>query len=307
MTTATSAMGTVDDKMVVGDIILYDEVLTSKYVSGEHGEPQLKGEYIGMLELYNTAPHLTPKPYGWGRVASEPCLYFYVCDFIPLTHDMPEPVKLAKLIGDLHKKSVSPTGKFGFHLPTFDGWQPQEVGQWDGSWASCFARLLKGLWKLDAKINGNWPKLDAAVETTLMKVIPRLIGILERDGRSIKPCLIHGDLWETNIGTDAITGDVYIFDAAAYYAHNEMEIGIWRVDHHEMKNEVYRQEYVKEFKNSEPAEEWDDRLKLYGVKTKLMYSAGVKNGMDIRRQVLTDLQDLIEKYGGEQRSELQLE
>ncbi|KFY01240.1 hypothetical protein O988_02851 [Pseudogymnoascus sp. VKM F-3808] len=194
---------------------------------------------------------------------------------------MPEPVKLAKLIADLHKTSVSPTGIFGFHLPTFDGWQPQEVGQWDDSWASCFARLLKGLWKLDAKINGNWPELDAAVETTLMKVIPRLIGILERDGRSIKPCLIYGDLWETNIGTDAITGDIYIFDAAAYYAHNEMEIGIWRVDHHEMKNEVYRQEYVKEFKKSEPAEEWDDRLKLYGVKTKLMYSAGVKNLMDI--------------------------
>lgn len=250
-----------------------------------------------MLELYNTAPQITPKPYGWGRVASEPCLYFYVCDFIPLTHAMPEPVKLAKVIADLHKTSVSPTGKFGFHLPTYDGWQPQEVGQWDDSWTSCFARLLKGLWELDSKMNGNWAELDAAMETTLAEVIPRLIGILERDGRSIKPCLIHGDLWETNIGTDATTGNIYIFDAAVYYAHNEMEIGIWRVNHHKMKAKIYRQEYAKQFKKSDPVEEWDDRLKLYGVKTKLMYSAGVPGGTNIRQQLVEDLQDLIEKYG----------
>ncbi|KFZ10263.1 hypothetical protein V502_08232 [Pseudogymnoascus sp. VKM F-4520 (FW-2644)] len=212
---------------------------------------------------------------------------------------MPEPIKLAKLIADLHKTSVSPTGKFGFHLPTYDGWQPQEVGQWDDSWTSCFSRLLKGLWELDARINGHWAELDAAMENTIAKVIPRLIGILERDGGSIKPCLIHGDLWESNIGTDARTGNIYIFDAAVYYAHNEMEIGIWRVKHHKMKDGGYRQEYAEQFKESEPAEEWDDRLKLYGVKTKLMYSAGVPEGADIRQKALEDLRDLIAKYGGE--------
>jgi protein-ribulosamine 3-kinase len=115
-------------------------------------------------------------------------------------------------------------------------------------------------------------------------VIPRLIGILESNGRSIKPCLIHGDLWETNIGTDIETGNIYIFDAAAYYGHNEMETGIWRVAHHRIKAEAYRKEYVQHYEKSEPVEEWDDRLKLYGVKTKLMYSAGVLNGQAIRRQ-----------------------
>ncbi|KFY94424.1 hypothetical protein V500_03272 [Pseudogymnoascus sp. VKM F-4518 (FW-2643)] len=228
------------------------------YVSDEHGEPQLKGEYAGMLELYNTAPKITPKP--------NPFLQ----------------------LGNL--ASIS---------PTYDGWQPQEVGQWDDSWTSCFARLLKGLWELDAKMNGNWTELDTAMETTLAEVIPRLVGILERDGRSIKPCLIHGDLWESNIGTGARTGNIYIFDAAVYYAHNEMEIGIWRVNHHEMKDGGYRQEYAEQYKKSEPTEEWDDRLKLYGVKTKLMYSAGVSDGVKIRQEALEDLQDLIAKYGGE--------
>ncbi|OAX83368.1 hypothetical protein ACJ72_02279 [Emergomyces africanus] len=268
-----------------------------KYVKKGHGEPQLKGEYTGMLELYNSAPHMVPKPYGWGKVASERCLFFYVCDYIPLTQAMPNAAKLAKLVADLHKNSTSPTGKFGFYLPTFDGWLPQDVGHWDDSWTSCFTRLLKGLWELDARMNGHWDELDSAMEVILAKVVPRLIGILEQDGRTVKPCLIHGDLWETNIGTNIKTGEIYIFDAAAYYAHNEMEIGIWRVDHHEMKVKIYRQEYVKHFKKSEPVEEWDDRLKLYGVKTKLMYSSGVPGGSNIRQQILEDLLELIQVYG----------
>ncbi|OJD11454.1 hypothetical protein AJ78_07781 [Emergomyces pasteurianus Ep9510] len=83
------------------------------------------------------------------------------------------------------------------------------------------------------------------MEVTLAKVVPRLIWILVQDGRTVKPCLIQGDLWKTNIGTNIKTGNLYIFDAAAYYAHSEMEIRIWRVDHHKMKGDIYRQEYVK--------------------------------------------------------------
>jgi protein-ribulosamine 3-kinase len=258
---------------------------SSRYVRKEHGRPQLEGEYTGMLELYNTAPHMVPKPHAWGEVPGQPSpTYFYICDYINLIDAMPDPVKLGAIVADLHKRSVSPTGKFGFYLPTYDGWQPQDCGVWVDKWTPLFARILTALWKLDSEVNGSWAELDAAMERTLSHVIPRLIGILESNGRSIKPCLIHGDLWETNIGTDIETGNIYIFDAAAYYGHNEMETGIWRVAHHRIKAEAYRKEYVQHYEKSEPVEEWDDRLKLYGVKTKLMYSAGVLNGQAIRRQ-----------------------
>ncbi|KFY22967.1 hypothetical protein V493_06189 [Pseudogymnoascus sp. VKM F-4281 (FW-2241)] len=130
-------------------------------------------------------------------------------------------------------------------------------------------------------MDGNWMELITAIEATLDKVIPRFIGILE----------------ETVEASSLVSQYLYL-DAAAYYAHNEMEIGIWRVDHHEMKDEVYRREYAKLFKGSKPAEEWDDRLKLYGVGTKLMYSSRVPKGTKLRPQILQDLQDLIEKYGG---------
>lgn len=74
--------------------------------------------------------------------------------------------------------------------------------------------------------NGPWAELDKISSLVITDVIPQLLGPLESDGRFVKPSLIHGDLWDGNIGTDYETGDVYIFDAGAYYAHNEMELGM---------------------------------------------------------------------------------
>lgn len=144
-------------------------------------------------------------------------------------------------------------------------------------------------------MNGPWDELDSA---TLAKVIRRLIGARERDGRKVKPCLVHGDLWESNIRTNITTREIYIFDAAAYYAQNKMEIGTWRVNHQEMKAKAYRQEYVRHFEKSEPVEEWDDRLKLYGVKKKLICSARVAGGKSIQQEILEYLLELAHLYGG---------
>ena len=115
----------------------------------------------------------------------------------------------------------------------------------------------------------------------MKRVIPRLLGALGVEGRTIKPMLIHGDLWEGNIGTDRVTGNLYVFDAASYYAHNEMELGIWRCDHHRLKSKAYKIDYLRNFEASEPVDEWDDRNRLYSVKTQLMYSAHVP-GSNVR-------------------------
>ena len=132
-------------------------------------------------------------------------------------------------------------------------------------------------------MNKPWNELEIAVDRTLSQVIPRLLGALESAGRSIKPCLIHGDLWEGNIGTEYETGNIFIFDAAPYYAHNEMELAIWSTEHHRMKNKVYKREYLRNFQPSEPSDEFDDRNRLYSVKTQLMYSAHVP-GTNVRIQ-----------------------
>ena len=252
-----------------------------KYASGEHGKAQIEGEFRSMQEIYQTMPNFAPQPcsFGQAKTASLPT-YFFICEFVNISDELPDPRLLGARLAQLHKQSQSPTGKFGFYCPTYDGKLPQET-DWDDSWVSFFTKLLKGVAELDAGVNGRWNELDEILQATTETVIPRLLGPLERDGRRIKPCLIHGDLWEGNIGTDIETGELYVFDAASYYGHNEMELGIWRTDHHRMNGSSYKREYERNFRASEPIEEWDDRNRLYCVKTQLMYSAHIP-GTNVR-------------------------
>lgn len=246
-----------------------------------------------MSELYKTMPSIVPVPRGSGK-----CLdsddYFFLCDYLEIDHRQPDPVKLAESISELHRTSISPTGQFGFHVTPYDGKLPL-VAKWDSNWVSFYGKLLDGVYKLDIKANGHWRKLDDAMKIILDKVVPRLLGRLYEESRNVKPCLIHGDLWEENIGTDPRTGDIYIFDSCAYYAHHEMAIGMWRVDHHHMKAKEYRSEYFKLFEPDEPVKEYDDRNRLYCLKEKIMYSAHVP-GTKAREQALEDMLYLIEKF-----------
>jgi len=246
-----------------------------------------------MEEIYNTLPDFAPQPRGYGE-CRDTNSHFFVCDYLTLDHELPDPVGLGKKLAKLHRVSESPTGKFGFHCTTYDGMLPLNT-TWDSNWTSFFTTLMRDVYQLDIKVNGFWQELDDVMQVTLTKLIPRLLDPLTADGRSIKPCLIHGDLWESNIGTDVHTGEIYIFDACAYYAHHEKEIGIWRCDHHKMKNMAYRHEYFKNYPPSEPSEEFDDRNRLYSVETLIINSAHFP-GAPTRKIALEELRYLIDKF-----------
>lgn len=53
------------------------------------------------------------------------------------------------------------------------------------------------------------------------KVIPRLLRPLETGGRDINPCLIHSDLSLGNIKSKTDVDELCMFDACAYWGHNE--------------------------------------------------------------------------------------
>ena len=249
-----------------------------KYATGDHGRKQLEGEFRSMQEISTIMPGFAPKPIGYGKLeaaTSELPTFFFLSEFVSITNELPDPKALAGRLAQMHQSSQSPTGKFGFYTTTYDGRLPQNTDYWEDSWSTFFDKLLTGIAELDTEVNGPWSELQEALIQTSERVIPRLLGVLEAGGRKVKPCLIHGDLWEGNIGTDIETGNLYIFDAACYYAHNEMELGIWRTDHHKINSKAYRTEYLRNYEASEPVEEWDDRNRLYSVKTQLMYSAHV--------------------------------
>ncbi|KAI9747256.1 MAG: hypothetical protein M4579_007497 [Chaenotheca gracillima] len=118
---------------------------------------------------------------------------------------------------------------------------------------------------------------------------------MERDGRSVKPALIHGDLWEGNIGTSFDTGDILIFDAGAYYAHNEMDIGMWRCARHRINSKVFFNEYLRNVGPSDPIDEWDDRNRLYCVKMNMVHSGHHKGDL-VRQTAFDDMCFLVDKY-----------
>ncbi|KAI1270279.1 Fructosamine kinase-domain-containing protein [Xylariaceae sp. FL1019] len=265
-----------------------------KTLSGENAAERVYGEFKAMSEIYSTMPAIAPKPRGYGQCKNEENTHFFVCDFLNITHGLPDPERLGKTLAELHHKSQSPNGLFGFHCTTFDGEKPLNT-KWDSSWTRFFTRLINDVYKLEKEVNGHWQPLEDVMQVTSSRLIPRLLDPLTAEGRVIKSCLIHGDLWESNIGTDKKTGNIYIYDACAYYAHHEKEVAIWRVAHHKMTDEKYREEYFKNYPRSEPVEEADDRNRLYAVETLLINSLAFP-GAETRQLAYEELKFLISKY-----------
>ncbi|KAK8062924.1 vegetative incompatibility protein 4 [Apiospora hydei] len=220
--------------------------------------------------------------------------YFFLCDYLDIIHDLPDAADLGKKLAAFHRSSKFPNGKFGFHCTTFDGKNPLNTS-WDSSWTSYFQRLMHDIYELEKAANGYWKEFDDVIQITLDRLIPRLLDALVAEGRTIKPTLIHGDLWESNIGTDRATGEIFVYDACAYYAHHEKEVGIWRCAHHRMADERYRREYFKHYPPSEPRREADDRNRLYAAQTMIVTSLDFPD-RGMRGLIMADLNYLIDKY-----------
>ena len=247
-------------------------VYVLKTASGEVGRRLMESEFQAISALHNLDNLFAPKPHAWGkRSGPGPETYFLLLQFINMSDRLPDPDQLCRRLAQLHRNSVSPTGRFGFHINSCQGRTQQSLG-WENSWGILFTKMLRHVAQLDTKTNGQWEALDQLESRIISHVIPRLLGALESEGRSIKPCLIHGDLWEGNTGTTCDTGNIYIFDAASFYAHNEMEIGNWRCFYNNIHKEVYTQTYLKNYAESEPMEEWDDRNRMYSIYYNILYS-----------------------------------
>ena len=243
-----------------------------------------------MTELYKFAPTFIPKPYIWGKFESAPpSTYFFLLEFKDMTSKLPDPKPFCTELAKLHQTSVSPTGKFGFHIATTHGKLPQYM-LWTSSWEILFRKILSDLLSLDLDTNGPWKEFQIVYERVLTLVLPVLIGPLESEGRAVKPCLLHGDLWDGNIGTDNKTGQTYIFDASSFYGHNELELGMWRDSHLNcMSWDVYGKAYLNIMGVSEPAHQFDDRNRIYHVKFLMSHSAHHPNDVARERYKISKL------------------
>ena len=189
---------------------------------GEHGGDALLGEFESTTSIHAVVGDFTPKPIAWGSFTRIPDAHYYICKFYLLSQELPEPVEFCSKLADLHTKSESPSGKFGFRIVTFNGNVPQE-NKFTSTWEELFTNEFKHILKLNIERGGPWETMEKLEIAMLDKVIPRLLRPMETNGHSIKPCLVHGDLWCGNAAVDTETGRPLIYDSASFYAHNECE------------------------------------------------------------------------------------
>ena len=191
-----------------------------KVLSEKNGRAMVQGEFESMTAIYNLIPDYVPKPIGWGTYETISDTHFFLCEFEDIDQELPDVRKFTECLGTLHQNSVSPTGEFGFHVTTYNGNLSQHT-EWSDSWETFFAKSMRHA--LTHELSARGPNEDIEILSPVIfdKVIPRLLRPLESEGRYVKPCLVHGDLWYGNTGKNATTGNPIIFDACSFYAHNE--------------------------------------------------------------------------------------
>ncbi|KFA47239.1 hypothetical protein S40293_05510 [Stachybotrys chartarum IBT 40293] len=246
-----------------------------------HGRTMLLGEFTALEALNRLAPSSVSRPLSWGKyVSALPDTYFLVEDFCKIDTALPSPSELTRRVLHIHRVT-SPDGLFGFPVATFCGIVPH-LNSWESSWSTFFAQHLRETVSMDRRTNGDWPELTLAAERLLTLVVPRLLDPLQQGNQPIVPRLIHGDLWNGNVGRDAETGQLVFVDAGSLYAHNELEVGSFRRYGKQNFGQSYVEDYKKAFPPSHPQDEFDDRHRLYSLKYDLGHSAG-NAGNDSRK------------------------
>lgn len=103
-------------------------------------------------------------------------------------------------------------------MVTYNGDLPQENGYTD-TWEEFFHKGFIHMLNLNIERGGPWEEMENLKGAMLDKAIPRLLRPMETHGHSIKPSLVHGDLWCGNVGVDE-NEHVVVYDPSSFYAHN---------------------------------------------------------------------------------------
>lgn len=249
-----------------------------KAISNDIGRNMLHGEFESMKAIYILLPNFVPKPIAWGTYQTIPDRHFFLCEYHKMMDHLPDPYIFTKHLAELHQTRKSPTGKFGFHITTYGGNLPQMI-DWEDSWEVFFTKNLRLALDHERNARGPDPEFDGLIPPIFDKVIPRLLRPLESEGRSVKPCLVHGDLWYANSGIDKYTNASLVFDACCFYVHNECKIQIKESEgnaHMSVQDEFgqwrpicnrFGDEYLTAYHSyvhvSTPKEDYEGRLDLY--------------------------------------------
>jgi fructosamine-3-kinase len=122
----------------------------------------------------------------------------------------------------LASRALPPSGKFGFHRTTYNGNVAKDKKR-NNTWKEYYKKNKVGMLQLEEEPRGFSEEIERTLTVALGKVIQRLLRPSEMGTITLKPCLIHGDLFCGNTATKLETGEPITFDASAFCGHNECE------------------------------------------------------------------------------------
>ncbi|KAK8068978.1 hypothetical protein PG994_005594, partial [Apiospora phragmitis] len=221
----------------------------------------IKGEFESQRELHKYLPGNVAVPVGYGTLASDPSSSFFLTAFLNLCEEVPGPAQVAEVLKKLHGTSVSPNGRFGFHIPTFNGVVPL-VNEWCDTWEEYFARQLRSDIEWEHSIRGPDPEFDTTADEFFEKVIPG--------------SCVHSRR-EKKHRTDAVG------------------LAMMREPRYHFTGE-HVSKYLEAMPPSEPVEDFDDRNALYAMRDNIINAGLHDHRAFLRDKVKEEMRRLIAKH-----------
>lgn len=238
-------------------------IMCSQIIEGVEFVGMAEAEFEGQKAISAIIPDNATEPIAWGYFVDDKTKAWFLTHFRNLLACSPPLQPFLSIVKKMHQQSVSPTGKFGFHVTPYYGPPPMRV-EWTDNWEEFWTREFRSGLEYAQRMLGNDTELVDVAEEFIDKVVPRLLRPLQTGGRSIKPSLCHGDLWYGNVQLDVDTKQPVLFDPCPFYGHNEMDLQCMRGARYAAGLEFVTS-YKKEIGASEPQEDFDDRNALYAV------------------------------------------
>lgn len=168
-----------------------------------------QAEADGLGALSNTATFQVPLPLCWGVAGNQS---FLVLEWLELGGNI-DSAEAGRKLAELHRSRFD---CFGWHRDNYIGTTPQR-NEFSNEWITFWAELRLGF-QLQLASRAGHLKCRQLGEK-LIEELPALIN------HSPCPSLIHGDLWNGNIGCTR-DGETVIYDPAVYFADRETEIAM---------------------------------------------------------------------------------
>ncbi|XP_042876026.1 ketosamine-3-kinase-like [Penaeus japonicus] len=152
----------------------------------------------------------------------------------------------SSFVGQTQK--YEPVRQFGFHMTTYCGHFPQDIG-WCNDWLVFLTRKLQQQFSaLDCEYGDREVRELWAI---LQLKLPQFFKDIE-----VQPSLVHGDFWSGNVAE--ITDCPVIFDPAAFYGHYEFDLSIAK-----LHGGFDKQFWDSYYSLLPKAKGWNKRYKVY--------------------------------------------